>query len=216
MSENAERSTYTEDELLPISALQHLQFCERQCALIHLEGVWAENRLTAEGRLMHARVHEAGDESRVDVRIVRGLRLRSLRLGLVGQADVVEFHRQGDVWTPFPVEYKRGRPKPELCDEIQLCAQAICLEEMAGVAVSEGAIFYGLPRRRHSVALSDMLREQTAQTASRLHTLMDAGVTPAAQYEKRCENCSLLNLCMPKVAGRGKSAVQFLNEAIDS
>ena len=121
---------FSEDELLPLSALQHLLFCERQCALIHIEQAWAENRLTVEGKNLHAKVHEADDESRGDLRIVRGLRLRSLRLGLVGQADVVEFHKQGDAWLPFPVEYKRGKPKPEPCDEVQLCAQAICLEEM--------------------------------------------------------------------------------------
>ena len=132
---------YSEDDLLPISALQHLAFCERQWALIHLEGVWAENQLTAEGRVMHDRAHEPGTESRGDIRISRGLRLRSLRLGLSGIADVVEFHRCGrpdDVdgvclpgvsgsWAPFPVEYKRGRPKSGPFDEIQLCAQALCL-----------------------------------------------------------------------------------------
>ena len=129
---------FTEDNLLPISALQHLLFCERQCALIHLERAWQENRLTAEGRIMHERVHEGGDETRRDVRIVRGLRLRSLALGLVGIADVVEFHRAADgvavpesagTWRPFPVEYKRGRPKSEPWDAVQLCAQALCLEE---------------------------------------------------------------------------------------
>jgi CRISPR-associated exonuclease Cas4 len=132
---------FSEDELLPISALQHLAFCERQWALIHLEGAWAENQLTAEGRVMHDRAHEPGTESRGDIRISRGLRLRSLRLGLSGIADVVEFHRCGrpddadgirllgvsGSWAPFPVEYKRGRPKSGPFDEIQLCAQALCL-----------------------------------------------------------------------------------------
>jgi len=165
---------------------------------------------------MHSRVHEADDESRGDMRIVRGLRLRSLRLGLVGQADVVELHRRGDAWIPFPVEYKRGRPKPDICDEVQLCAQAMCLEEMLGCSIHEGAIFYGQPRRRHPVSLTDTLREQTVRTAARLHTLLDAGVTPAACYEKRCESCSLLNLCMPKVAGQRKSAERFLEEAIET
>src|SRR5579859_4686917 len=147
---------YSEEDLLPISALQHLAFCERQWALIHLEGVWAENQLTAEGRVIHDRAHEPGTESRGDVRVSRGLRLRSLRLGLSGIADVVEFHRcgrRGDTsgkglvasgvalpsvsgsWAPFPVEYKRGRPKSGPFDEIQLCAQALCLEEMLGVPV---------------------------------------------------------------------------------
>jgi len=207
---------FSEDDLLPISALQHLLFCERQCALIHLEGVWAENRLTAEGRLMHGKVHDADDESRGDVRILRGLRLRSLRLGLVGQADVVELHRQGDAWIPFPVEYKRGRPKPDVCDEVQLCAQAVCLEEMLDISVPDGAIFYGQPRRRHSVVLGAALRAQTEQSVERLRALLDSGRTPPARYEAKCENCSLLNLCMPKVAGRNKSVVRFLDEAINS
>jgi len=216
MSENAEQYTYTEDDLLPISALQHLMFCERQCALIHLEGAWAENRLTAEGRAMHSRVHEADDESRGDVRIVRGLRIRSLRLGLVGQADVVELHRKGDEWLPFPIEYKRGRPKPDICDEVQLCAQAICLEEAMNCSIPEGAIFYGQPRRRHAVSLSETLRSQTMQAAGRLHELLDKGITPPAEYEKKCENCSLLNLCIPKVASRKKSAARFLDEVLGS
>lgn len=214
MGEN-DKPLFSEDELLPISALQHLLFCERQCALIHIEGAWAENRLTAEGRAMHSKVHEADDESRKDMRILRGLRLRSLRLGLVGQADVVELHQQGDAWIPFPIEYKRGRPKPDICDEVQLCAQALCLEEMMGTSIPEGAIFYGQPRRRHAVVLDEVLRSRTEGTVARLRELVNAGVTPPAQYEPKCDNCSLVNLCMPKLAGRQKSAVQFLNEAFE-
>jgi len=207
---------YSEDELLPLSALQHLVFCERQCALIHLEGAWDDNRLTAEGRLLHERVHEAGDECRGDVRIARGLRLRSLRLGLTGQADVVEFHRQPDgTWRPFPIEYKRGRPKPDACDEVQLCAQAMCLEEMLGVEIPQGAIFYGQPRRRHDVALTAALRVQTENAAQRLHELLRSGETPAAVYEKKCDRCSLLELCMPRVAGQRKSAARYLAGALE-
>ena len=206
---------YAEDQLLPLSALQHLMFCDRQCALIHLEGAWDDNRLTVEGRILHERVHDGGDASRGDVRIVRGLRLRSLRLGLVGQADVVEFHcRPGGVRHPFHVEYKRGRPKPDICDEVQLCAQALCLEEMIGVTIPEGAIFYGQPRRRHEVALTSALRGQTESAAARLHKLLDTRRTPGAAYEAKCDNCSLLNLCMPRVAARGKSAMQYLDEVL--
>ena len=206
------RSMFSEDNLLPLSALQHLMFCERQCALIHLEQAWSENRLTVEGKNLHAKVHEADDESRGDLRVARGLRLRSLRLGLTGQADVVEFHKQGNGWTPFPVEYKRGRPKPDVCDEVQLCAQAICLEEMIAMPIPEGAIFYGQPRRRHAVRLDDRLRAQTESAARRLHELIDRGETPPAVYEKKCENCSLLNVCMPKTAARTKSAIGYLRE----
>src|SRR6266567_7026185 len=143
---------YDEEDLLPLSALQHLVFCERQCALIHIEGVWADNALTVEGSHLHDRVDEMGPriESRGDLRIARGVALRSLRLGLSGRADVIEFHRvtEGGVelagvsglWRPFPVEYKRGRPKRDRCDEVQVCAQARCLEEMLETAVPAGAL----------------------------------------------------------------------------
>ncbi len=200
-----------ESDFIPISALQHFVFCRRQCALIHLEGVWDENRLTAEGRLLHEKVHEGEAESRGDVRIARGIRLRSQRLGISGQADVVEFHRQPDgSWLPYPVEYKRGRPKPDTCDEIQLCAQAICLEEMLGVKVPEGAIFYGQPRRRHRVLFTPALRAQTETIAGQVHELFSAGVTPPAEYDKKCESCSIVHLCMPKTVGRRKSVARYL------
>lgn len=190
-----------ENDFLPLSALQHLMFCERQCALIHLEQVWTENRFTAEGRVLHERVHELDAEQRGEVRIVRGLRIRSHTLGLIGQADVVEFWRTGDAGErPFPVEFKRGRPKSNECDEIQLCAQALCLEEMLTVRVDSGAIFYGKPRRRHPVTFDQTLRRLTETKAERLHALVDAGLTPPAVYEKRkCETCSLYAQCQPKI-----------------
>lgn len=215
---------YAENDLLPISALQHLMFCERQCALIHIEQSWSENRFTAEGRIMHERVHEAAADSRGDVRIVRGLRLRSLKLGMIGMADVVEFHRDADgvnvpglkgAWLVMPVEYKRGRPKKNACDEIQLCAQALCLEEMLQCTVSGGALFYGKTRRRKNVAFDEVLREETTRTAQRLHQLIKTGVTPPAVYEKKCDSCSLMSVCMPKTAARGKSAKAFLERSIN-
>src|SRR5271157_4827256 len=138
-----------EEELIPISALNQYDYCPRRCALIHIEQMWDENRFTAEGRIMHEKVHQEGNESRGPVRIARGVPLRSLRLGLVGVADVVEFHKiSKDTWQPFPVEYKRGKPKADYCDLIQLCAQAVCLEEMLSIAVPCGALFYGRTRRR--------------------------------------------------------------------
>jgi CRISPR-associated exonuclease Cas4 len=149
-------TTYIEEDLIMISALQHLAFCPRQCALIHVEQMWQESGLTAEGRILHERVHEQEGESRAGVRIERGLPLRSLRLGLVGVADVVEFHPlPGGGWRPFPVEYKRGKPKPDRCDEVQLCAQAMCLEEMMEVEVPQGSLFYGKTRHRHDVAFNE-------------------------------------------------------------
>lgn len=221
--------SYEESDLLAISALQHLAFCERQCALIHIEQTWGENRLTAEGRLLHERVHEIETESRGDLRIVRGLRLRSLELGLVGIADVVEFQRQelhqpGHAvrlpgvrgwWRPFPVEYKRGRPKPEPWDEVQLCAQSLCLEEMLGVAIAEGALFYGKTRRRQEVFLDDELRGDTERQAAALHDLIRSGVTPPAHYERRkCTNCSLFDLCQPKALRTARSARTFIAHQI--
>jgi CRISPR-associated exonuclease Cas4 len=229
---------YTEDELLPISALQHLAFCERQWALIHLEGAWAENRLTAEGRIMHDRAHEPGIESRGDVRISRGLRLRSLRLGLSGIADVVEFHRCGrrddvevtaegalsngvclpgvlGLWFPFPVEYKRGRPKSGPIDEIQLCAQALCLEEMVDVSVPIAALFYGKPARRFEVVLTTSLRKETERLATRVHELMRLGVTPSPIYEKKCDSCSLFALCMPKRLSKHATVEDYIAATLD-
>ena len=207
---------YSDDELLPLSALQHLLFCERQCALIHLELAWEENRLTAEGRVLHERAHEADDETRGNVRIVRGLRLRSLRLGLIGQADVVEFHRTEQGWHPYPVEYKRGKPKQDDSDKVQLCAQAICLEEMLNASIPGGALFYGTTRRRLEVGFKPALRELTASTAARLHRLVGNGLTPPARYENKCGACSLLALCLPQLAAQHEPVRDYLSRTIIS
>ena len=206
---------FTEDDLLPLSALQHLLFCERQAALIHLERVWAENSLTIEGKHLHERVDSGEGESRGDLRIARGVALRSLRLGLSGKADAVEFHRgPEDVWLPFPVEYKRGRPKKHRADEVQLCAQALCLEEMLGVSVPSGALFYGETRRRLDVAFDAALRLVTEQAAARMHEILDSGVTPLPVREPKCDQCSLLEICMP---GAPSSSVQrYLDRALRS
>jgi len=156
------------DDLIMLSALQHFVFCPRQCALIHIEQLWAENVLTAEGRIMHDKVDTANRESRVNIRIEYGMPMRSLRLGLIGKADVVEFHKMADGrWLPFPVEYKRGKPKMDDCDKVQLCAQAICLEEMLNVVIREGALFYGQTRRREDVVFDDKLRMKTEGTAKK-------------------------------------------------
>lgn len=205
---------YDEADLLPISALQHLAFCRRQCALIHIEQAWSENRLTVEGRHLHERVHERDSETRGATRIARGLRLRSLTLGLSGVADVVEFHRATDGReTPFPVEYKRGKPKSTPCDAIQLCAQALCLEEMLGVTVPGGALFYGTSRRRLDVAFSADLREQTCSMARELHELIAEERTPTAEYGDKCKNCSLESLCMPR-ATTEHSVAEYLRRQV--
>ncbi len=296
---------YGDDNLLPISALQHLVFCERQWGLIHLEQQWLDNRLTVQGRHLHEKAHQPGHETRGDLRVARGLRLCCYRLGLVGQADVVEFHRlqagpdasvpdatdsykvdycppppaggdnparddplafldaavenaeaqaeqapsadaviaepdqpadPGDpppgaasasnasgaalpgvqgLWQPYPVEYKRGKPKADDCGEVQLCAQALCLEEMLGVHIPAGALFYGRPRRRHEVVFGEQLRRRVESLAARLHELTAAGITPPARYEKKCRNCSLIDICVPHLAG-GRSARAFLSNALDA
>ena len=208
---------YSEDDLIPLSALQHLSFCERQCALIYIEQIWQESGLTAEGRIMHERVHEEQRESRGDVRIEYGIPLRSLRLGLIGKADVVEFHRvDKDIWQPFPVEYKRGKPKLDHCDMIQLCAQAMCLEEMLSISVPKGAIFYGRTRRRLDVSFEDALRNETEETAKRAHDLVNSGITPPPVYDKRCKSCSLIGECLPKITGRKSLVKSYLKRMIDS
>jgi CRISPR-associated exonuclease Cas4 len=208
---------YPESDLIPLSALQHYLVCPRQCALIHVEQQWAENRLTAEGRLQHERVDDGGWEKRRGVKRVFSLQLRSLRLGLVGKADVVEFHRGGDgQWTPYPVEHKRGRRKRENWDRVQLCAQALCLEEMLGAVVPEGALFYGKERRREVVALDAGLRAETEAAASAVHTLLADGRTPPAEYAKKCERCSLVGLCLPRKTGaRSRSVARYLEGVLD-
>lgn len=227
---------FSQDDLLPISALQHLVFCERQAALIHIEGLWNENILTVEGRQLHEHVHEQGTATLHDVRTIRGLRIRSLRLGLVGVTDVVEFSRvpeEDDVicskqpcntvaldgesgrWQPEIIEYKRGKPKIDRSDEVQLCAQALCLEEMLGVAIGESSFFYGQPRRRHRVILDDVLREETAQTAARLHGMIRSGKTPPAVYSRKCRSCSLVESCLPKIAEAHANVRKYIENMLE-
>lgn len=207
---------YSENELAQLSALQHIMFCERQCALIHLEMAWSENRFTMEGKILHEKVHGGDGETRNGVRIARAVALRSLELGVSGQADVVEFYKDEETkkWRPFPVEYKRGKPKEDHADLVQLCAQAICLEEMLGVKIPAGAIFYGKTRRRLDVEFSEELKRETAETARRLHDLIKAGKTPKAVYTEKCESCSIKDLCVPKMFERGSSVGDYIEEAV--
>lgn len=198
---------YDEDDLVMISALQHFLFCPRQCALIHIEQQWLENRLTAEGRILHERVHTSGRESRRTLRVEYDVPIRSLRLGVAGRADIVEFHLQeGGSWLPLPVEYKRGRPKKDDSDRVQLCAQAMCLEEMLGCTVPEGALYYGEKKRRTTVVFDSELRQTVMETAESVHHLLAAGGTPPPRYDSRCESCSFLPLCLPRVATKKKVA----------
>jgi len=215
---------FTDSDLLPLSALQHYIYCPRQCALIHLEQQWVENRFTAEGRAQHSRVDRPEHETRDGIRTEYAVLLRSLRLGLIGKADAVEFHLKSEISNlksdipeknirVFPVEHKRGRPKPTHCDLVQLCAQALCLEETLDVKIGEGAIFYGQPRRRLPVEISSELRKETEQTAAALHQLIQSKKTPPADYDKKkCEACSLLEICMPQ---KHSSISDYLKEAIE-
>lgn len=201
-------------DLVPISALQHMLYCPRQCALIHNERQWAENHFTAEGRVLHERVDTGHPESRGDIRIERSVALRCTRLGISGIADVVEIESGRP---PYPVEYKRGRPKAHKADEIQLCAQALCLEEMLGCSIPKGALFYGRTRRRKEVVFDALLRALTEQTAAQTRIMLLAGVTPSPEYEKRkCDACSLKHACQPRAA-RGKSTVaRWLQGAVEN
>jgi CRISPR-associated exonuclease Cas4 len=186
---------YSEDDLLSISGLQHLVFCERQWGLIHLEAAWAENRLTAEGDELHVKTDSGLSGTVGEIVVARSLDLRCLRLGLSGRADVVEFH--GAERVPFPVEYKHGKSKLADCDRVQLCAQALCLEEMTGKTVPHGALFYATPRRRESVEFTVELRATTEAAAARMHALWNEGRTPAPAKFRGCKSCSLLDLCQP-------------------
>ncbi|NNM71294.1 CRISPR-associated protein Cas4 [Enterovirga aerilata] len=201
-----------EDALIPLSALQHHLFCPRQCALIHVEQIWAEDRATAEGRLLHERPDDGRGETRPGLRVARGIAIRSFALGVSGKADVVEFHGAGPgrIGRPFPVEYKRGRPKAHRADEVQLCAQAICLEEMFGITVPEGALFYGATRRRCPVSFDDGLRELTARVAAQARTMIQAGRTPPPLRIPGCRRCSLQDACRPDRLQKPPSVARWL------
>jgi CRISPR-associated exonuclease Cas4 len=193
-------------DYLPISALQHLLFCERQCALIHLERVWAENELTAQGRVLHERAHHQEIETRPGVRVTRSLQLVSRQLGLYGVADVVEFPKDQP---PLPIEYKRGSPKKDLTDAVQLCAQVLCLEEMLQVSIPEGCFFYGTQRRRFAVAMDSPIRRRTETAVGRLRSMIQGRVTPPAKEQPKCRRCSLFELCMPHSLRFAKGAAAY-------
>lgn len=216
---------HSEDDLLPLSAIQHYVFCPRRAALVFIERLWAENAATREGGRLHQKTEHGKTELVNGVVIARSLALRSLRLGVIGVSDVVEFHspapdtppgqtvelegRTGR-WTVFPVEYKRGKRRNERGYIQQLCGQALCLEEMLGVNVTNGAIFFGKTRRRLDVEFTTELREATQQTILRLHELINEQRTPAAKYEPKCDFCSLFDLCSPKSLKSDRSIQSYI------
>lgn len=202
---------------VPLSALQHYLYCPRQCALIHVERVWAENRATAEGRVLHEKTDSGHGESRPGVRIARSLVVASPAHGLVGVCDVVEFHEDGRI---IPIEYKRGRPKSHRADEVQICAQAICLEShfnrVAG-NISEGFLYYGKQRRRTVVPFDDELRSLTLSVAADVARMKQDGITPTAEYSaKRCDNCSLIALCQPKAMRFKRGTASWFKVQLES
>lgn len=210
---------YEEDDYLMISGLQHFAYCRRQWALIHMEQQWAENERTVDGHLFHHTAHDAAKiEKRGNLLITRGLRVKSAQLGLSGACDVVEFHKAKDgislssyegLWLPFPVEYKKGQPKEHDADELQLCAQAICLEEMLACTIFRGSLFYGENRRRQEVEFTDSLRKRVQDMAAEMHDLWGKGYTPKVRWQKGCNACSLKDICIPKL-GKAKPVDDYI------
>ena len=204
---------YAEEDYLMLSGIQHFAFCKRQWAMIHIEQQWAENYRTTAGEIMHKKAHdESAFEKRGNLLTVRGLRISSRSLGLSGQCDVVEFHQDENgidlfgyegKWNIVPVEYKRGTVKENNADELQLCAQAVCLEEMFQMAIPEGFLYYGENRRRHQVEFTSELRSEVERTADKMHEMFRRGHTPGAKPSKQCKSCSLENLCLPKLQKSG-------------
>ena len=216
--------TYKESDYLLLSGLQHFAFCRRQWALIHIENQWAENLRTTEGNIMHERAHDANiRERRGDVIIARGLGIRSVKLGISGSCDVVEFHAdpcgvtiagESGKWRPHPVEYKRGSPKTMDGDRLQLCAQAMCLEEMLCCDISEGSLFYGETRRRERVTFTEELRSEVSKLLDEMHQLAGKGYTPKCKPSRSCGACSLKDLCLPKLM-RVRSAAAYITAAME-
>jgi CRISPR-associated exonuclease Cas4 len=216
---------YTSDELLPLSGIQHFCFCRRQWALIHVERQWQENVLTAEGKIMHNRVDDPFfSEVRKGVITTRSMPVASYHLGFSGVCDVVEFFPARDgvrlpgrsgTFLPCPVEYKRGREKAGPSDEAQLCAQAICLEEMLSVEIPFGALYYGETRSRSEICLSGDLRGLVTKMAQEMHSYFDRGYTPQVKPSKACKSCSLEDICVPALQGKSMSASRYIQTHIN-
>jgi CRISPR-associated exonuclease Cas4 len=215
---------YKEEDYLQLSGIQHFMFCRRQWALIHVENQWEENLRTADGRVMHKNAHDPTFHTlRGDILTVRAIKIHSPKLGISGECDVVEFRRSENgvnipfsegKWLPYPVEYKRGAPKPQPWDEAQLCAQAMCLEEMLCCDVPLGALYYGETRHRVEVAISPELRKLVTDTVKEMHELYNKGYTPKAKRTKACNACSLNNICLPGL-GKSPSVDEYMKKALN-
>lgn len=216
--------TYTEEEYLQLSGLQHFKFCRRQWALIHIEHQWAENYRTIDGAILHQNAHDTQfRESRGDTVITRGVSVYSAQLGVSGQCDVLEYHRgstgipladKDGFWQPYPVEYKRGSPREDTGDTLQLCGQAMCLEEMLCCEIPEGALYYGEIRRRVRVAFTQELRDQVRSLLEEMHQLYRRGYTPKVKSTKSCNACSMKELCLPRLM-KSRSVSAYLKDALE-
>ena len=214
---------YREEDYLMLSGLQHFAYCRRQWALIHIEQQWAENERTVDGQIFHSVAHDkARIEKRGDLLITRGLPIKSAQLGMSGICDVVEFHKSAEgvslasyegLWQPYPVEYKKGLPKLNEADEMQLCGQAICLEEMLLCRIPGGSLFYGENRRRKAVEFTDELRRKVFDMAKEMHDLWEKGYTPRVKPQKGCNACSLKEICVPRL-GRVKSVSAYIEGSL--
>lgn len=208
----------SEEDLIPISALQHVMFCERQYALIHVEQLWEENLFTAEGRVLHERVDQVHHEERRNFKVEYGMSIRSMKYGLIGKTDLVEFTKDGDggYLNIVPVEFKRGRKKESDADRVQLCAQAMCLEEMFSIDIPEGQFYYLQEHRRTTTEFTVELRDRTIEAIERIRQIDASGTVPEAVYRKStCDRCSLLDLCMPKALNRGgKNVSRYIQNQV--
>lgn len=205
---------YTEDDFIMISALQHYVYCPRQCGLIHVDDVWHENVFTVRGNILHEKVDTDTYETRGTLKTVRGLRIHSFKYGIVGRCDVVEFKqlnnqedshfRENDIKEVVPVEFKAGEPKDDISDKVQLCAQALCLEEMLNTTIKQGAFFYGKIRRRNVIVIDNELRSQTVNIIASVRKIVSTNEIPSAEYAAKCRNCSIESICQPKAMNKKK------------
>lgn len=216
---------YNEDDYLQLSGLQHFAFCRRQWALIHIEQQWAENLRTIDGRILHEKAHDSATrEKRGNLIVTRDMWIHSANLGISGSCDVVEFHKgavgiplpgQDGLWQPYPVEYKRGTPKVTEMDRLQLCSQAMCLEEMLCCDIPEGAVFYGEIRRREVVDLDEELRSRVRELLMQMHDLYRRSHTPKVKFTKSCNACSLKELCLPKLV-RKATVTDYMRKSMEA
>ena len=211
---------FSEDDLVFVSALSNICYCERRYALANLEQFWEENLFTAEGTVLHERVHSEHHESRNLYRQEYSMSVRSLEYSLIGKCDLVElwFSEDKNIRKVSPVEFKRGRNKETDVDRVQLCAQALCLEEMFGITIETGQIYYLQEHRRRDILIDTALREKAISLVERIREIQNSGQTPLAQYEKRkCDNCSLVDECMPKsIGGGGKQVSRYIQAQLTS